>query len=275
MYAPRTVWYRCDLMCHSARVWVRLLCCSYILILMPATASFVASLTPPYPTTSTVVFLVLPVSAMSLSSPLLRQILSSATKIFGNHNWLSLQLIPEQHLFSGLERTPSSHDSALDQLALSIYNRLLVPVDRLRTSRSLSTTNSDDNPDIRGYFSAPSFTLARPWYNKVSYVRAAHPSLDVLDRHTLLHVGYHLTSCGRWIIACGVDQRGEMHEVGVWLTRAAGQVEQDGEAEVAEEDYAVKRVWDFGMQLARKANVEWRVVFARLGAMGEKELNGA
>jgi len=121
----------------------------------------------------------------------------------------------------------------------------------------------------------PSFTLARPLYSKVSFVRAAHTSLDVMDRYTLLHVGYHLTACGRWIIACCVDQRGEAYDLGVWLTQSPAAADQEGDAEVlSDEEYAVKRVWDFAMQFAKKTDVEWRVVFTRLGVMTESELNG-
>jgi hypothetical protein len=112
-------------------------------------------------------------------------------------------------------------------------------------------------------------------YSKVSFVRAAHTSLDVMDRYTLLHVGYRLTACGRWIIACCVDQRGEAYDLGVWLTQSPASAEQEGDAEVlSDEEYAVKRVWDFAMQFAKKANLEWRVVFTRLDVMTESELNG-
>ncbi|KAF8966396.1 mediator complex subunit 13 C-terminal-domain-containing protein [Flammula alnicola] len=227
-------------------------------------ASFIASLAPPQPTL--VVFLILPVTVMSLSSPVLRQILSVAKKVRSSQ--LFFQFIPEHHLFCGPEKS-SAHDSALNQLSLSIYNRIPVPVDRLK-SRHIRPID-DDKDDTRGYFMDPSFTLARPWYHKVTYVRAAHTSLDVLDRYTLLHVGYHLTACGKWIIAACVDQRGEMYELGVWLTQSPG--EHEGEAEMSDEEYAVKRVWDFAMEFAKKSNVEWRVVFARFGVMTEKELN--
>ncbi|KAF8969056.1 hypothetical protein BDZ97DRAFT_1966116 [Flammula alnicola] len=57
----------------------------------------------------------------------------------------------------------------------------------------------------------------------------------------------------------------------VWLTQSPG--EHEGEAEMSDEEYAVKRIWDFAMQFAKKSNVEWRVVFAMFGVMTEKELN--
>jgi mediator of RNA polymerase II transcription subunit 13 len=239
-------------------------------------ASFVANLTPPQPTL--VLFLVLPITVMSLSSPVLRQILSVIKKVLSNYraSQVFFQFIPEQHLFSSLEKT-SGYDSALDRLVFSIYDRIQVPVDRLRPRR-IHPPFEDEREDSRRYFMDPSFTIARPRYNKVTYVRAAHTSLDVLDRHTLLHVAYHLTACGKWIIAACVDQRGEAYETGVWLTQEPVERERDAhegaEGEVSKEEYAVRRVWEFAMQFARKANVEWRVVFARLGVISEKELDG-
>jgi len=233
-------------------------------------ASFLTNLVPPQPTL--VIFLILPLTVMSLSSPVLRQIISVSKKVLASYrtNQFCLQFVPQQHLFLGHDRL-SAYDSALDQLCSSIYNRILVPVDRIISGRV--QPHPTDEQDIRRYFMGPSFTLARPLYNKVSYVRAAHTSLDVMDRYTLLHVGYHLTTCGKWILASCVDQRGEAHDLGVWLTQSPG--DHEGDAEVlSDEEFAVKRVWDFAMQFAKKTDVEWRVVFTRLGVMPESELNG-
>ncbi|KDR74530.1 hypothetical protein GALMADRAFT_141557 [Galerina marginata CBS 339.88] len=269
--------------------------------------AFVGSLVPPQPTL--VIFLVVPMTIMSLSSPVLRQILSVSKKVLGTYSasQIFFQFVPENHIFCALERTPA-HGSACDVLASSVYNRVLVPVDRLRPRSDgggapRSPLLLDADPDrVRRLFMAPSFTLARPLHSRVSYVRAAHTSLDVMDRGTLLHVGYHLTACGKWILACCVDQRGEAYDLGVWLTQmqtpgreqegegedvgergvgvgvgAQGDVgeedEEGAERPLSDEEYAVRKVWDFGMESARKANVEWRVVFARLGVMGEKEMN--
>ncbi|KIM42937.1 hypothetical protein M413DRAFT_26897 [Hebeloma cylindrosporum] len=240
-------------------------------------ASFLTNLVPPQPTL--VIFLILPLTVMSLSSPVLRQILSVSKKVLATYrtnNQFCLQFVPQQHLFFGHDRL-SAYDSALDLLCSSVYNRILIPVDRI-ISRRQRLHRGDEKDNIRRYFMGPSFTLARPLYNKVSYVRAAHTSLDVMDRHTLLHVGYHLTACGRWILACCVDQRGEAHDLGVWLTQspaAAADHEGDGGGGevLSDEEYAVKRVWDFAVQFAKRTDVEWRVVFTRLGVMTEPELN--
>jgi len=231
--------------------------------------NLVSSLTTPRRTT--VVFLVVPIAIMTLSSPVLRQIISVSKKVLGSYpaNQILFKLIPEQHIIIGLQKS-SAYDSALDLLSSSIYNRILIPVDRLR-SRRITNFNSGKD-DTRSYLMAPSFTLARSLYNKVSLVRASHTSLDVMDRYSLLHVGYHLTACGKWIIVCCIDQRGESHNLGVWLTQSPG--EHEGESEHSNEEYAVKRVWDFAMQFTKKTNVEWRVVFAKLGVLTIKEMEG-
>jgi mediator of RNA polymerase II transcription subunit 13 len=109
-------------------------------------------------------------------------------------------------------------------------------------------------------------------HNKVSFLQAAHTSLDVMDPYTLLHVAYRLTLCGKWIIACCIDQRGENYEFGVWLTHSPG--EHEGETEHSDEEDAAKKVWNFAMQFVRKTNVEWRVVFAKLGDLSLPEMEG-
>lgn len=43
---------------------------------------------------------------------------------------------------------------------------------------------------------------------------------------------------------------------------------------ISDEMYIVNKVWDFAMQLAEKANVEWRIVIAKSGNMSVIELDG-
>ena len=219
------------------------------------------SLTPPQPTL--IVFLVLPITVMTLSSPVLRQILSASKKVLSGFtaSQIVFEFVPEQFIYNSTEK-PSPYESALDLLSSSVYNRILVPVDRAMVRHGDPTRS----------FMSPTFTLSRSLCSKVSYIRAAHTSLDVMDRYTLLHVAYHLTACRKWILASCVDQRGEAYDLGVWLTQSPGT--SDSEPEVSDEEYAVRKVWDFAMHFAKKANVEWRVVFARLGMMNEQEMSG-
>lgn len=72
-----------------------------------------------------------------------------------------------------------------------------------------------------------------------------------------------MSACGKWIIAACVDQRAEAHDFGIWPTQSE-----------AFETHVITQVWNFALQFARKANVEWRIVFAKLGSIGESELHG-
>jgi mediator of RNA polymerase II transcription subunit 13 len=105
--------------------------------------------------------------------------------------------------------------------------------------------------------------------------------LDVVDAGTFLHVGYGFSECGKWILSACVDQRGEAHDLAVWLTQTQTQSQTpntDGEEADAEvysnEEYAVRKVWDFACHFAKRGNVAWRIVFAKLGSMGLAELDG-
>lgn len=131
------------------------------------------------------------------------------------------------------------------------------------------------------YLQKPIFTLARPMYNKVTYTRAAHASLDVLDRWTLLHVAYKVSRCGKWVMAAAVDQRGETWDQAVWLVKndqQEGDVEgggmSSGSCASHEETFAVRKVWEFVAGFARRANVEWRIVITKLGVIDEAERAG-
>lgn len=196
------------------------------------------------PTQQNVVFLIItPLSTMTPSSTVLRQIFSAVRK----HPHVLFHFVPEQSIFA-----PSN----LDVLASSIYNRILRPVDRVMARRLF-----DDGPCTRRYFQDPAFTLARENKPAVTFSRMANATLDVLDRHYIMHVGYVVH--GKWILSVCVDERGEAYDIGVWLT------DEDGQ-----ETHVVSKVWEFAMRFAKQANLEWRIVIARLGALEEKELDG-
>ncbi|KAG5352297.1 hypothetical protein C0989_002899 [Termitomyces sp. Mn162] len=213
----------------------------------------------------TILFIVIPMSIMTLASPTLRQIFSAVTKTSKTYSeaQIHFQFVPEQLLHDTF--TNPAFDFSTSDICCSIYDRILVPVDRLM-SRSF-----EHGVRVRKYFQQPALTLARPIYNKATFVRAAHASLDVMDRDTFLHVGYQVSQCGKWILAACVDQRGEAHDLGVWLMQTPG--ESDPEDDLSEMSL-VQKVWEFAIQFAKKANVEWRMVFSKLGAIGENELDG-
>ncbi|KAF9004684.1 mediator complex subunit 13 C-terminal-domain-containing protein [Cyathus striatus] len=105
-------------------------------------------------------------------------------------------------------------------------------------------------------------------YTVVTFSRSVNASLDVLDRNMLLHIGYTVSECGKWILACCVDERGETYELGVWLTQTQ---DEDGELDISNEAYIIKKVWEFGLKFSKKTDVEWRIVFSKLGHMTEAE----
>lgn len=211
-----------------------------------------------------VIYIVTPPAIMSLASPALRQVFSAikrATKSLTDRQ-LIFQLVPEQHVFAPIQN-PSLRHSGLEPLVCSVYDRILQPVDRL-----MARTFFDHPPELRSYFEEPAFTLARPLHSKIKLLRQAPPgSLDVLDRYTLLHVGYALSACGKWLFAACIDERGEAHDTGVWLAKNEGA----GSYGVEE---VVLQVWSFMVQFAKRGNVEWRIAIAKLGLMGEHELDG-
>lgn len=220
-------------------------------------AAFVASL--PAFQSSVVFYLITPSCTMTVTSPILRQLFATVKRALKTYSEAQIvfQFVPEQIIIDSLENS-ASYDLNLELLCHSLYERILLPVDRCMSRRFF-----EHGERIRNYFQEPAFTLARPIHNGVKFLRQAPlRSLDVVDRHTLLHVGYQVSPCGKWIMAACVDQRGEAHDLGVWFTQS-----DTLETEI------VVHVWDFALKFARRANVEWRIVFAKLGVMGVTELD--
>ncbi|KAG9317057.1 mediator complex subunit 13 C-terminal-domain-containing protein [Chiua virens] len=215
---------------------------------------YLASFATDYPDLDGLVFYIaVPDSALTLASPLLRQIASAMKrlqKIRAAHP-VTLQLIPEHHITS---HDPGTTD--FERLCFSVYHRVPQPVDR-----TMSRKIFDTDKDVREFFREPAFTLARPPKPAIHFNLGPAHTLDVLDRHTFLHVGYRFSACGKWILAACIDQRGESYDLGSWLT-------QD-EAETS----AVLQVWDFALQAARRTNIEWRLVISKLGLMSPAELD--
>lgn len=218
-------------------------------------ANIVNDLTP---TSAHVVFYVVtPQSVTTLASPDLRQIFSAAKRTLKScsETQILFQFVPESMVFNSVD-----DDQQIQALVTSVYDRILIPVDR-----SMSRSFFNHGANVRKLFQDPSFTLGRPRQKRLTYVpKARIHSLDVLDRHLMLHVGYRVSSCGRWLLAACVDQRGENHELAVWLQP------QDEGAELS----AVELLWTFALSVAKNANVEWRIVFTKMGAVGEREMGG-
>ncbi|KZT20613.1 hypothetical protein NEOLEDRAFT_831679 [Neolentinus lepideus HHB14362 ss-1] len=206
-----------------------------------------------------VFYVVTPPSIMALSSPVLRQIFSATKRTGKTHagKQILFHLVPDHIVFAGIDDSSVS----LDPLIISMYDRILTPVDR-----STSRPDIEISEPRRSFVQEPAFVLSRPLRNFTHFQHKPQIHiLDIVDRHTLLHVGYNISKCGKWLVAACVDQRGEGYDIGVWLV--------PGEGEGKERDEGiVNLVWGFVGQMARRANVEWRVVVTKLGRMSEGEL---
>lgn len=211
---------------------------------------------------------------MSLASPLLRQVFSSVKKALKTHeeSQTLFQFVPEALVAYATGANPAAHIADLEAVCYSTYDRILQPVDRVMSRRFF-----EHGEPIRSYFQDPAYTLARPLHPTVKYIQRAKAPLDVVDAGTFLHVGYAFSQCGKWILAACVDQRGEAHDLAVWLTQTQTP-NVDGEEADAEvysnEEYAVRKVWDFACKFAKRANVAWRIVFSKVGTMAIPDLDG-
>ncbi|TDL29003.1 hypothetical protein BD410DRAFT_779280 [Rickenella mellea] len=206
-----------------------------------------------------VFYIITPSSIMSLSSQVLRQIFSGVKRTLKSCGDQSIyfQFVTEIFVTAAVEN-PSTQKGDMEQFVHSVYDRILRPIDRFMSPQFFVS-----GEQIRKPFEAPAIAIARPLPGKVSLVvQNALPDQDVIDRHTLLHIGYRISACGNWILAASIDERGEAHDIAVWLTQP-----DDKEAHI------VSQLWTFAVQFMRDAHVEWRVVFAKLGVLGEQELN--
>ncbi|KAJ7496590.1 mediator complex subunit 13 C-terminal-domain-containing protein [Mycena latifolia] len=234
-------------------------------------ATFVASLAPAQ--SNLVFYVVTPLSTMSLASPLLRQVFSSVKKALKTReeSQTLFQFVPEALVACATGRNPATQIADLEAVCYSTYDRILQPVDRVMSRRFF-----EHGEPIRGYFQDPAYTLARPLRPTVKYVKRPKAPLDVVDAGTFLHVGYGFSECGKWILSACVDQRGEAHDLAVWLTQTQTPNPDGEEADVetfSNEEYAVRKVWDFACQFAKRANVAWRIVFSKLGSMAIADLD--
>ncbi|THH32165.1 hypothetical protein EUX98_g2030 [Antrodiella citrinella] len=209
---------------------------------------------------SIVVYIVTPDHILRMTSPILRQVLSAIKRISKNRQATSpilFQFVPERLLAAS---APSSLEGAsLEAFVDSVYDRILCPVDRHVSCRYPPSVE-----DTRMYLQFPAFTLAKPLHPEVKFVKAeAVEILDVVDRYSMLHVGYQVTRQGKWLLTTCVDHRGEVHDLRAWLMPEDDTVDS----------FTVNSVWDFAMSMATKANVEWHVVIAKRGVMTAHEMD--
>jgi mediator of RNA polymerase II transcription subunit 13 len=197
---------------------------------------------------------------MTLASSNFRQMLSAAKRaVKGSPTTSTLfQFVPESMVFD-----PANEDQGtISIFVTSVYDRLLKSV-----SRGMARPLFDHEEGVQALVQSPAFVLSRPQYPKPAFLRQAPArSLDVMDRHLLLHVGYGISTCGKWIMASCIDQRGGGHDLGLWLNQP-----DDG---VVPEEFIVNKVWEFAMAFTKRADVEWRVALSKAGSIDEREMEG-
>lgn len=243
---------------RSRRHLVRRIACYGLLGFNLMLASFVSGLHDLM--AMTIFYIVVPAHAVNLTSLLLRQVFSAIRKVKKTHadSPLLFHLIPEPTITKALD-DPSMRHQGMEILADAVYDRIPVVAKRMAVR-----TLTSDVPRTQALFQEPAYTLARPLAKKATFRLEARPSsLDVVDRSSILHIGYRLSSCGKWLLAACIDQRGEMHELKVWLVPGDGA-----------ETFIASSVWALALHVAAKANVEWRIVIAKLGPIEEAELDG-
>ncbi|KAF9643307.1 hypothetical protein BDM02DRAFT_3191865 [Thelephora ganbajun] len=205
-----------------------------------------------------VFYIITPLYMMTLASSNFRQVLSAAKRALKGSPTTStlFQFVPE----SMVSDSVNGDQGIMSTFVTSVYDRLLKSVGR-GMSRPLFTQEES----IRTLVQSPAFVLSRPQYPRPIFLRQAPArSLDVMDRHLLLHVGYSTSTCGKWIMASCIDQRGGSHDLGFWLKQP--------DVEIPEE-FVVNKVWEFAMSFMKRTDIEWRVAFSKAGPIDEREMD--
>ncbi|KAH9921543.1 uncharacterized protein BXZ73DRAFT_91803 [Epithele typhae] len=215
-----------------------------------------------------VFYIVTPVSIISSSSTILRQILSAVRRFYKAHtdDDILVHFVPEYVVFGNLSH-PAANLGRLDTFVGSVYDRILIPVNRTM-SRKFFTHGA---PVVR-HFEAPAYALVPSSFvrtrngalhSKVTFsLDPGAQTLDVTRRHMLLHVGYQVSFCGRWILAACIDAEGETHVLKAWLT-----------PDEYVEAFVVQQVWNLVHGISKRAHIEWRIVISKLGLMHYSELD--
>ena len=196
---------------------------------------------------------------MTLASSNFRQMLSAAKRALKGSPAMStlFQFVPE----SMVADSANEDQGAMSTFVTSVYDRLLKSV-----GRGMSRRSSDQEESARVLVQTPAFALSRPHFPRPIFLRQAPArSLDVMDRHLLLHVGYSTSSCGKWVMASCIDQRGGGHDFGLWLNQPDDELPQE---------FVVNKVWEFAISFMKRTNIEWRVAFSKVGSIDEREMEG-
>ncbi|KAL1727433.1 hypothetical protein EV714DRAFT_217198 [Schizophyllum commune] len=231
------------------------------------------------PPPTTLLLFLTPLHLLTLSTAPLRHLAAALLRTFRpalESGTLLPHLLPE-HVLGSSPAAPSPFASAeLARVCADVYERIRQPVARSAARAFFARQR------LISRVQAPASAIARP-VPKVKVTADAGTGTLPLDAGTLLHVAYQVSASGKWVLCACVDEFGEGWETGVWL--ADGEGEGDGDDDEREggsgagaggaggtEARIVSRVWEFAVQFASKAAVDWRVAIARLGVMPVREV---
>lgn len=211
-----------------------------------------------------VVYIIIPNTFANLSHPAaanIFQVISDISSSFGpSSGRVHFHLVPEVFI-SHSQSLAHNQLFSLERLVLAVYDAIPRFSDRQHSRLSAH------RKPARERMSAHAFALAYESTPKVFYVEQwPAPPSNILDRYTILHIGYGVSKDGNWVVASAISQHGDEQENQIW--EGEGVVYSDPAQAI------VRRVFDFAMRFSRRADVEWRVVISRLGPMPEAELAG-
>lgn len=169
-----------------------------------------------------------------------------------------------------------SSTARLDRLAFAVYDQLLVPIAKLRfpapeTFPSAPPFAVAPGPSLR-LFQFPAIKLSPARKPQIQFeLNWPASSLEVTQRHRILHIGYSVTpieghSNLEWVVASCIDEKGELWRTIPKVVRCP--------PGVSPEAARVKIVIAMLKTFADVADVEWRVVITRLGLLTKMELKG-
>ncbi|CAE6385134.1 unnamed protein product [Rhizoctonia solani] len=214
--------------------------------------SFISSL----PQTQSHIILYLIIPQRAFSSPALRSFIPTLesnnfiSTLSEHRNHLSTHLVPASLLFDH-STSPPELRQRLTSTALSVYDRIPRTVGR-RTHREIIPLDIPAQTSVH----IPAYTLARPLAPRFRFsMDWPDAQREVLDRHMFLHVGYGYSRSKRWLGAACIDERGEAYETKVWM------------CEEWPVQKVIAKVWAFAMRFAKRAAIEWRVIFCKTGEM--------
>ncbi|BGP23717.1 proteophosphoglycan ppg4 [Rhodotorula toruloides] len=216
---------------------------------------------------NTVVYLVMPSSESPLAS---KSPLAGILHQIGKSRSTAVNMVACPVPLSSIMRATSpapEEPSRLLRLALNVYDQLQVPIERLRLPAPETFPSARPppiaplGPAIR-LFQAPAFSIAPPKPRKVGFVLSwPPPSLEVAQRHRILHIAYASTPTGmvegEWLVITIIDERGE-----IW--RVSPRVLKLPNGAVADVHRA-RVVWTLLKGMIDCADVEWRIVVCKVG----------